>query len=416
MSVDKEVLGEIDRSRYAHYNRMKEKYGVGWETVMIREAESEIKNFAKATAASGSPFYWLEALIKRIDSDIQRVLIEHRGHGWDFVEDSLYNLGRVAYASFLKCFVTDEQLPDRRALTRNAIGYKATVEVFPYGKEGNAYGYTGNAERKNVYTSATYSMATPTGKYFKEYMQGVKAKLDAIVMLSAKPSYSDRVNLLNIAEMTVRYEDNMNQIESKRENGVRLVWVEPHANCSERCSHWQVGGDRHRSGLYSLDGKSGVAPDGRKYIPIETAIDQFVTTKGGKTYRNGLFGFGCRHRLLDWKMGNKPIPIPASVIEKRRKAEEKQRELEREYRHLREAASLYTGFPGLEGAAKWAREKAAALRKEYEDFTGRNDLVSYDDRLKSFPGEHSPEMQKKIRERTLTQYYKWLDKQKRADA
>lgn len=400
----------LDSGRRAHYFRLREQYGTGWELAMIRSAETEIKLYARNTAAAGAPYYWLDALVKRIADDINAVLEEHRGHGWDFIESSLRNLGSRAYVEFIRCFTTEEQLPDRKALARNARGYKGMIGPEQYGRTPIAPAR--EETPRNVYTAATYSTATPTGRYFKEYMAEVKAQLDKIVLLSAKPTYSDRVNLLNIAEMTVRYEDSLSQIEKKKENGTRLVYVEPHANCSERCSHWQVGGDRHKSGLYSLDGTKGYSEDGQWFVPLETAMDQFVTTKSGRTYRNGLFGFNCRHRLVDWEKGNKPIPIPAEVIEKRRKAEEKQRQIEREYRQLREAATLYRGFPGLEGAAKWAREKAAALRKEYEAFTQRNDLVMYDDRLKSFVGEHSPEMQKRIHERTLTQYYKWLERKK----
>ena len=88
---------------------------------------------------------------------------------------------------------------------------------------------------------------------------------EALVKADAKEDYSTNVNLRNIAEMQIRYEHQQDMIQSLRDNGTRLVYIVPHANASERCEKYQVGGSLHPSGLYSLDGTTGTTAEGVDY-------------------------------------------------------------------------------------------------------------------------------------------------------
>lgn len=64
-------------------------------------------------------------------------------------------------------------------------------------------------------------------------------------------------------------------------------------------------------------------------MPLETATDVFYTTKAGKTYKNGLLGFNCRHYLVPYKSGY-TFPKPNAAEERRQYAITlKQRQLER---------------------------------------------------------------------------------------
>lgn len=86
-----------------------------------------------------------------------------------------------------------------------------------------------------------------------------------------------------------------------KSNGVKLVIASAHADCSGRCSKWQ-------GKVYSLDGSYGTTEDGREYQPLENATDVYYTTKAGRTYKNGLLGFNCRHKLHEFN-GQQPQTI-----------------------------------------------------------------------------------------------------------
>lgn len=93
--------------------------------------------------------------------------------------------------------------------------------------------------------------------------------------------YSRRVSLRNLAEVEVRRGEIADMLAGLRARGVRLAWASSHADCSERCSHWQ-------GKLYSLDGTYG-QEDGHTFQPIENAVN--VIDKYGNV--NGLFGYNC---------------------------------------------------------------------------------------------------------------------------
>lgn len=114
----------------------------------------------------------------------------------------------------------------------------------------------------------TSAAGIPKRIYSKEYMKDVRREfirfadeqgLDPDEMPNAKIRHS----LVAKAEMEVRYQAHEENIESLRRGGNNLVVCSVHADCSDRCSKWQ-------GRVYSLDGTSGVTPDGkRQFIPLE---------------------------------------------------------------------------------------------------------------------------------------------------
>lgn len=186
--------------------------------------------------------------------------------------------------------------------------------------------------------SSAYHRAIPLKEMHDLYLQKVEFAKNQLIDSGA--TYGEGVSLRNIAEMTVRYEQQKEMIADLQASDVKLVYIEPHANCSKRCEKYQVGGSKHPSGLYSLNGKTGVTPEDHvKYVPLEFATnnpEDKYTTQEGKVYQNGcILGYNCRHRLIPYKPFNKPIPIPARVIKENREVEMTQREMEREIRRLR---------------------------------------------------------------------------------
>lgn len=224
-----------------------------------------------------------------------------------------------------------------------------------------------------------YNVEINDRAYFIQYQKKVERALANILATQAKPQYSSRVNLRNIAEMTVRYERQKEHLDSIRQGGERLVWIEPHANCSKRCEPWQ-------GRLFSLDGTSGRI-EGIPYVPIEAATDQFYTTKTGRTYKNGcITGYNCRHKTIPFKGAqSRPDTIPASIVEKKRKEEERQRSMERRIRYEREKALFLKGIdPRASAASALKVKKMLAI---YERYSRKVNLPRMDGRTKIAQGE-----------------------------
>ena len=229
-----------------------------------------------------------------------------------------------------------------------------------------------------------YSRGIPLGKYHKEYMRDVERLTQELIESGAKEAYTTNVSLRNIAEMTTRYEYQLDMIDTKRREGKKLVYILAHANCSKRCEKYQVGGSLHPSGLYSLDGTSGTTAEGVKYRPLEFATDNPIdryTTKAGITYQNGcLTGFNCRHKLGDYIPNVKPESIPSRVIKRQRAIEQRQREYEREIRRYKRAVVVSNNAEERERA----RAKARKLTDRYEAFSRDHNVAYYPERLKIF--------------------------------
>lgn len=226
-----------------------------------------------------------------------------------------------------------------------------------------------------------YKTGLPLDEYHATYMERVNRMYDDLVNDTARQAYNSRVSLRNVAELTVRYEYQADRLRSLRESGVRLVWIVPHANCSARCAP-------HQGRLYSLDGTSGVQ-DGIRFEPIERATDIHpVTIKSGpnagrRVYNGCLTGFGCRHEVRPYKRGYKPETIPASVVERGREVNARQREYERKIRYAKRMAIERGGTPEGRAAGKQARE----WQRQYVNYCRANDVAYYPDRLRLLDGD-----------------------------
>ena len=232
-------------------------------------------------------------------------------------------------------------------------------------------------ERKEVYPDYVYNRATAN----KEYYERVNKVLDQ----SAKEDYSERYSLRAKSEVQVRYEVQQKRLQALYESGNDLVWIDTHANCSERCEEWQ-------GKLYSISGKYGTI-DGISYQPLSNATDRYDITKSGKAYLNGtLTGFNCRHTTTPYTKGSKPSFIPEEVIERQRELETRQRQLERNVRFYENRA---LGWRNNSKIALTSEEKEFAIKtyrhnkdlvkkwqNEYVDFCRKNNIPQYPSRLK----------------------------------
>jgi hypothetical protein len=223
-----------------------------------------------------------------------------------------------------------------------------------------------------------YNWAVPLEQWERSYTKTINRIMIDLVYSDAKEDYTTNVNLRNIAEMTVRYERQLERLEELKADGVKLVWIEPYANSSERC-------EKYQGKLYSLDGSTGKI-DGIDYRPLEYAtnnpVDRYVT-RAGKVYQNGcITGFNCRHQLIPYATGNRPMPIPADVIARRRAIEQRQREMERDIRAQKRKAVLMRNVSPE--AYNKAREKASRMTELYEEYSRKNDAAFSRERTSIF--------------------------------
>lgn len=270
--------------------------------------------------------------------------------------------------------------------------YKARFDRQTTSEFRTSPGFAGEVFR-DVPTSV-YPTRVPLDTYYKKYAESIENLTRELVESGAKENYATNVSLRNIAEMTVRYEEQKAMIEEKRASGKKLVYILAHANCSERCQKYQVGGTKHPSGLYSLDGTKGVTDDGIPYLPLEFATDNpedLYVTKAGVAYHNGcLTGFNCRHRLGDYKRGVKPLAIPTAVIERRRAIETRQREYERA---IREQKKLYIQLKDVnKNAARAARVRVDKIYDDYKSFSRENKVAYFPDRIKLLDSDKPPKL------------------------
>lgn len=222
---------------------------------------------------------------------------------------------------------------------------------------------------------ASRQLGSPLQKFSKDYMrENVKPALDRLIKQQPKDpdDITGRNTLRNRAEMEVRYQYHLDTIANFKAQGVNLVIASTHADCSERCRPWQ-------GRVYSLDGTSGITDDGRKYVPLEQATDVYYTTKEGKTYKNGLLGFNCRHFLVEYKKGYR-FPNPDPEEERKQYAiTVKQRQMEREVRKWRITRDMNKNIDREKYLE--ARRKAIAANRAYEAFSKKHNRAFYPSRV-----------------------------------
>lgn len=222
----------------------------------------------------------------------------------------------------------------------------------------------------------TSARGVPLQEYSQDYFERrIVPAFDEILRQKAldPDDVSGSNSLRNRAEMEVRYAGHLEQIDSLRAAGVKLVTSSVHADCSDRCYPWQ-------GRVYSLDGTSGTTEDGKQYVPLENATNIYYTTKAGKTYKNGLLGFNCRHYLMPYKPRMVIPRISRETQQRERAINTRQRELERRVRDWKEKALIFK--PIDRDLYLKARRRAIDANKEYIQFSKDNGRAYYPSRTK----------------------------------
>lgn len=332
------------------------------------DAQTDIKTAIKQSVLSGENS---ESVKRRINQIIERAVARIRSP--TLKRDgkvSLMKFANVAYAQFRQDLKGISPLKIAAVI----VLMRAITSKQP---QGERYQPTTAAEQRAAvklsYTA--YNKGIPLQEFHKVYIDRVDSALNNLAQSFAidPNDFTGRNSLRNLAEMQVRYERHQDEIADFKERGTKWVVCSVHADCSSRCARWQ-------GGVYSLDGTSGVTEDGRRFVPLEVATDIYYTTKAGRTYKNGLLGFNCRHKLFEYK----PKMVIPTVSEQEQKREyaitQRQREMEREVISARENALAYKDT-NVDKNRTW--KKIATERYEsYKQFSKDNGRAYYPDRVK----------------------------------
>lgn len=172
----------------------------------------------------------------------------------------------------------------------------------------------------------------------------------------------------NLAEMQVRYEEQVKDFEKLDEKGVKFVVATSHANASERCQPWQ-------GKIFELDAKvgdvkigkeiqhgepipKGKMPDGKNYYSLKEAMEK------------GFLGYNCRHRIIEYKSGMiMPKQYTENQINKERNIEQTARSLERQIRNAKKKSMLANNTLDR----KKYQEQSKMLQDTYWDYCKDHD-------------------------------------------
>ena len=340
----------------AKYEQAKNQ-GLNWQALLIEETQSDIKTTIFTMVLHNRSKYAIKQAIDKIIKDCIKDLENEELK--QKCDEILYNYANMCYNMII---ATYGEMP--------FLVFKSVVAV-------NNRTATPKQEQQVIQYIAqipdsAYNIATPLYEWSDTYMKRVAEMIDQLTKFEPKSDYTERVNLRNTAEIIVRAKRHEEELQDMKDKGINLIWIVPHANCSERCEKWQ-------GKLYSIDNTNGTI-DNISYQPLRNATDIYETTKGGKVYKNGcLSGFNCRHTIEPYVKGNKPIEIPSSVVERQRKVNNTQRYLERQVRNWRLKALLLKSTTDQK-RYEFAKNKAIEWNKRYVDYCAKNKVASYPSR------------------------------------
>ena len=205
----------------------------------------------------------------------------------------------------------------------------------------------------------------------KDYRKQVRSVIKSLTVDSPEIQLNDvnnkpyKMSARNYAEMSVRYEANLNDIKNLKNKNVKLVWTSSHSDASPRCQPYQ-------GKLYSLDGTSGTTEDGISYTPLDKAL------LGPKGDGNGIInGYNCRHYLIEYMPGSKPpVEYDRNSVLKENKINTKQRNFENNIRQLKLQERL-AKKSGDKELAKRLNKKWKILELEYHKFSLKNDRAYF---------------------------------------
>lgn len=346
------------------------------DSQVCMDAQSEVKQYVKNAYMRGAT--WLElqpGLKKIIDSYVDEITLPALKES---TRRSLYQLAANIYGTLW----TSPAFGDLAVLSAVLLIHNKAWKTPAQKAKAEKVIINAPASKFGEVDTQYFRQKAPYGTEVQQrvtyYMRNVKNTVRRLAQAKAlDPDDTSTVKLRNslraTAEIMVRQADHDREIAELKQKGTNLVICSTHADCSDRCFPWQ-------GRVYSLDGSTGKTDDGREYVPLETATDVYVTTKAGRTYRNGLLGFNCRHRLVEYVAGRKPPAVSKETQQREKKIDQKQREYERAIINARENAIMLKDVDNAR--YRQATATAQRLMQEYIQFSHEHGRHYYTSRVR----------------------------------
>lgn len=198
------------------------------------------------------------------------------------------------------------------------------------------------------------------------------------------------ISLWQKAELDVRHQAQIEETQKLINEGVDLVWISSHPNCSKRCECWQgevFSLTKHaKNPQTKVDKKFNYNKrsfevgevEGHKIYSLPDVMA--VVDKYG--YNNNIIsGFNCRHRRTPYILGSSaPKEYTAQEIAKQRQIEANMREMEREIRNLKTRELFYTKIRD-DNSARAYKNAWKSLEAKYKAYCESNGYAWYQYRI-----------------------------------
>ena len=173
-------------------------------------------------------------------------------------------------------------------------------------------------------------------------------------------------------------------MENLKQEGHDLCWISSHPDCSKRCQTWQgslVSLTQHAKNpqkrvkdyKYNKESFAVGKVDG---ITVYSLLDIQDCETGGEYKNNIITGFNCRHKLKPYtKDSVAPEEYSKDEIKKQRAINLQLREMEREIRHLKQQAILFSSIDKQK--ARYYKQLAHELTIKYKEFANKHGYAWY---------------------------------------
>jgi len=332
---------------------------------VFEKAEIRIKELILSFFLLGKSKYLLRATIAAIIADVATKIPT------DLHDKDAYLLGLTRKSELFVRKYYDAQYTAYEAVKEQLMGTIPAGRVAPIIK--NPKQLKDLVESNKLWAEAKgYPNVT---NYPKELKMRV-AQLGAEPVTTYEPGKKP-ISLWQKAELDVRYESNMQDLQDLRIKNVQFAWTSSHPNASKRCAPWQ-GKLMALEGHATMSGFRMGKKDGHwvySLVDIMNQVDKYG-------YHNNIIcGFNCRHRLIPYFKGTvAPTEYTKEQLEHQRKVESKIRELERTIRLKKKDLRLYNEL-GDKATVKSLKSQIAKLTSYYQTFCEKNGYAWYKYRI-----------------------------------
>ncbi len=323
---------------------------------IFQKAETKIKSLILAAFFIGNPKYILRLSIAKIIADVG-AKIPSDLHDRDVYIEGLLKKSESWIRLYYDQPQTTFQIAKESLLSTVPVGVKAPIINTPKDLV------------KFVQSDKMWAEAKGSPNVVN-YEKEVRMKLN---QLAADPCTTQEpgkkpISLWQKAELDVRYEHQMQDLQNKRLMGVDLAWTSSHPNASKRCAPWQ-GKLMALEGHATMSGFRIGKVDGHW---VYSLVDIMAQTDKYGYHNNIICGFNCRHRLIPYQKGTvAPKEYTAKEMDEQRKIEAHIRDMERNIRLQKTRVEMYNKI-GEHKITSVLAKRVDGMVAQYKKFCEKN--------------------------------------------